>query len=185
MTVRSALELINRVLDEYLAERESEYDADTRWALAWFEQFGFGEGPFGVAETLSKAKNTAVNGLVDAGIARAGSGSVQLLAPEELPADWEPATDQRLTVWEVTHQLIRKLGDEGEQAAAQLVRRVGALGEVARDLGYRLYNICERKGWAKEALAYNTLVVSWSEISRLAARSETGIPTQQTLLEER
>ena len=71
MSVRTALGIINQVLDEVLAEQEGEFDADTRWALAWFEQFGMNEGPFGVAETLSKAKNTAINGLVEAGIVKA------------------------------------------------------------------------------------------------------------------
>ncbi len=43
-------------------------------------------------------------------------------------------------------------------------------GEAVRDLAYRLYTVCERKGWTQEALAYNSLVTSWSEISRLANR---------------
>jgi len=97
MTVRTALALINQTLDEVLAEQEAEFDADTRWALAWFEQHGMEEGPFGDAETLSKAKNTAVNGLVEAGIVSARGGTVRLLGREELPADWDPAKDKRLT----------------------------------------------------------------------------------------
>jgi putative DNA methylase len=98
MTVRTALGLINQALDEVLAEQEGEFDGDTRWALAWFEQFGTGEGPFGMAETLSKAKNTAVNGLVEAGVVRARAGKVQLVSRDDLPADWDPAADRRLTV---------------------------------------------------------------------------------------
>ncbi len=38
MRVRTALSLINQGLDEVLSELESEFDPDTRWALAWFEQ---------------------------------------------------------------------------------------------------------------------------------------------------
>ena len=98
MHVRTALALINQALDAYLAEQEGEYDADTRWALAWFEQFGFEEGPFGDAETLSKAKNTSVGGMVEAGIVAARGGKVRLLRREELPADWDPGADRRLTV---------------------------------------------------------------------------------------
>jgi len=171
MRVRTALALINQTLDEVLAEQEGEFDADTRWALAWFEQFGMTEGPYGVAETLSKAKNTAVQGMVEAGILSAKAGKVRLLKRDELSDDWDPATDRRLTIWEVSQYLIRALQQHGESGAAELVRKIGSLGEVARDLAYRLYSICERKKWAQEALPYNSLVVAWPEITRLA-RSE-------------
>ncbi|MGB3220880.1 MAG: hypothetical protein WBD79_26060, partial [Anaerolineae bacterium] len=107
LTVREALALINQTLDEALAEQEGDFDADTRWALAWFEGSGFAEGEFGVAETLSKAKNTSVAGMVDAGILKSSHGKVRLLKPTELPADWDPATDKRLTAWEAVHQLVR------------------------------------------------------------------------------
>ena len=171
MTVRTALAIINQTLDEVLAEQESEFDADTRWALAWFEQYAFNDGPYGVAETLSKAKNTSVQGMVEAGVVTAKAGKVRLLSRKDLAEDWDPASERRLTVWEVAHYLIRLLEQEGESAAASLLRQVGALGDTARDLAYRLYGICERKKWAQEALPYNSLVVAWPEITRLA-RSE-------------
>ncbi|OCC14778.1 Adenine-specific DNA methylase containing a Zn-ribbon [Dissulfuribacter thermophilus] len=174
MTVRAALELINRVLDEVFAEQEGEFDADTRWALAWFEQYGMDEGEFGEAETLSRAKNTAVNGLVDAGLITARSGKVRLIPRDQMPKDWDPATESRLTVWEATQHLIRALDQDGESGAARLLRKLGGLGETARDLAYRLFSICERKGWSGEALAYNSLVIAWPEISRLAMSQEVG-----------
>jgi len=184
MRVRAALALINQVLDEYLAEQEGEYDADTRWALAWFEQFGMMEGPYGVAEILSTAKNTAVGGLVAAGIIISRAGKVRILRRDELPEDWNPATDKRLTVWEVTQHLIRVLVDKGsEEVAADLLRKAGALGDVARDLAYRLYTICDRKKWAQEALAYNSLVVAWPELVKLAGQKEVKGPSQQQLFE--
>ena len=180
MGVRSALALINQVLDEYLTEQEGEYDADTRWALAWFEQQGMEDGPYGVAETLSKAKNTAVDGLVAAGIIVSKAGKVRILRRGELPEDWDPATDKRLTVWEVAQHLIRALVDKGsEEAAAALLRKVGALGDVARDLAYRLYTICDRKKWAQEAVAYNSLVVAWPELVKLAGQQRSTTPTQE------
>ena len=184
MRVRSALALINQVLDEYLAEQEGEYDADTRWALAWFEQHGMEEGPFGVAEILSKAKNTAVDGLVAAGIIVSKAGKVRILQRHELPEGWDPATDKRLTVWEVAQHLIRALVDKGsEEGAAALLRKVGALGDVARDLAYRLYTICDRKKWAQEALAYNSLVVAWPELVKLAGQHRSTTPTQEELFD--
>jgi len=165
MRVRTALQLINQTLDEVLAEQEGEYDADTRWAVAWFEQYGLEEGPYGVAETLSKAKNTAVSALVEAGILRAQGGKVRLLSRNELSSNWNPDTAKRLTVWEVTQRLIQALQEHGDTGAAAILDHVGGYGEVARDLAYRLYTVCERKKWADEALAYNSLVVEWSDIS--------------------
>jgi putative DNA methylase len=172
MMVRTALSLINQILDEVLAEEESEFDPDTRWALAWFEQFGMGEASFGIAETLSKAKNTALDGLVEAGILAAKAGKVKLLKRSEMSTDWDPVTHRRLTVWEVTQHLIQALEQDGESGAATLLRKLGSLGEIARDLAYRLFSLCERKKWAQEALAYNSLVISWPEITRLAKSEE-------------
>lgn len=168
LSVRAALALINQTLDEALAEQEGDFDADTRWALTWFEQTGFAEGDYGVAEQLSKSKNTSVSGLVEAGILVSRPGKVRLLKPAELPADWDPTTDTRLTVWEMVHHLIRVLEAGGEGAAAQIVAKLGSQAETARELCYRLYTLCERKKRANEAMAYNGLVQSWPEITRLA-----------------
>jgi adenine-specific DNA methylase len=177
MSVRTALSLINQSLDEVLAEQEGEFDADTRWALAWFDQNGFNEGAYGMAETLCTAKNTSVQGVKDAGILEAKGGKVRLLKKEELDADWNPATDSRLTIWEITHHLIRRL-EQGESGAAELIQQLGAKTEVARDLSYRLYTICERRKWAQEAIDYNALVLSWSDVQRLAQEKKAAAPTQ-------
>ena len=182
VSVGEALALINQTLDEILAEQEGDFDADSRWALAWFEHHGFDAGDYGIAETLSKAKNTSVEGMVQAGILRSQSGNVRLLRPRELTSGWDPVDDDRLTTWEAVHHLIRVLDQGGEAAAAALVRRLGGLGEVARDLCYRLYTVCERKKRAAEALAYNGLVQSWPEISRLARMDAQ--PGQTELFED-
>jgi len=181
VTVREALTLINQILDEVLAEQEGEFDSDTRWALAWFEQYGFSEGEYGVAETLSTAKNTSVAGMVDAGIVYSRGGKVRLLKPEELPEDWDPDSERRLTVWEMVHHLVRVL-EKGETLAAELIAKLGGKAESARELAYRLYVICERKKWANEALAYNSLVQSWPEMETLV--QEIDREEQQSLFEE-
>jgi putative DNA methylase len=181
--VREALALINQTLDEALAEQEGDFDADSRWALTWFEQSGFAEGEYGVAEQLSKSKNTSVAGMVAAGILKSKRSKVRLLRPEELPADWDPATDPRLTAWEIVHQLIRVLAS-GEGAAAELVATLGAKAEIARELAYRLYTVCERRKRAAEALAYNGLVQSWPEITRLAREGGKPRSEQSGLFEE-
>lgn len=176
MTVRTALGLINKMLDEVLAEQEGEFDSDTRWALAWFDQHGFAEGPFGDAETLCKAKDTSVSGMVEAGIILAKAGKVRLLRRDELPANWDPARDKRLTIWECTHQMVRALA-AGEKKAADLLRLLGSHSQPTHDLSYRLYNICERRKWAQEALGYNALALAWGDLQRLA--SEAAAEPQQ------
>ncbi len=177
LTVRAALALINQTLDEALAEQEGDFDADTRWALTWFEQMGFDEGEFGVATVLAQAKATGMDGLVEAGIIVSGKGKVRLLKPAELPADWDPSTDARLTVWEMVHQLIRVLEAGGEGAASVIIAKLGSKAETARELCYRLYTMCERKKRPAEAMAYNGLVQSWPEITRLARETPRVKPT--------
>ena len=170
MPVRRALALINQVLDEVLAEQEGAFDADTRFAIKWFEQYGFDEAGYDPAEGLARAMNVSVKGLEEAGILVAKAGRVRLLRRSELAADWDPGTDMRMPVWEVTQQLVRALWDEGSEAkAGDLVRRLGGVGEAARDLAYRLYAVCERRGWADDALGFNALVTSWPEIARHAS----------------
>jgi putative DNA methylase len=180
LSVREALALINQTLDEALAEQEGDFDADSRWALVWFEQSGFAEGEYGVAEQLSKSKNTSVAGMVEARILESKRGKVRLLKPSELPPNWDPLTDKRLSHWETVHHLIRSL-ETSERAAAEIVAKLGSKAEVARELCYRLYTLCERKKRAPEALAYNGLVQSWPEISRLARESGKLTADQGTL----
>lgn len=172
MPVRTALQLINQALDEVLSELESEFDSETRWAIKWFEQHAHDEGAFGDAEILSKAMAVSVRGLRDAGFVKDGQGKVRLLRRAELDADWDPVTDKRPTIWEVTQHLIRRLEKDGDSGAAELLRSVGGLGEVARDLAYRLYSTCERKKWAEEARSYNALVVAWPEIVRMSREQQ-------------
>jgi putative DNA methylase len=173
VAVREALALINQLLDETLTEQEGDFDADSRFAIAWFEQHGFAKGEFGVAQVLARAKVTSVKGLEEAGILESKRGKVRLHKASDLPADWDPATDARLTHWEIVHHLIRTLESGGESAAAALMARIGAKAEIARELAYHLYGVCERKKRAAEALQYNALVQSFPEITRLSRAGGT------------
>lgn len=184
LRVREALALINQIFDEALALQEGDFDADSRWALVWFEQQGFAEGDYGLAEQLSKSKNTSVAGMVDAGFLKSGRGKVRLLRPSELPADWDPSTDPRLSAWEVVHHLVRALETGSERMAGDLVAKLGPRSENARQLAYRLYTISERKKRAAEALSYNALVQSWPEIIRLAQGGNQNGPTQAEMFAE-
>ncbi len=162
LIVRTALQLINQELDAYLAEQEGHIDEDSRFAVAWFEQFGFREGPFGQADVLARAKNTSVDGLAHAGVLESGAGKVRLRRWAELDPAWDPRADRRLTVWEAVHHLVERLNVYGEEGAAMLLAKMPSeLAAQARQLAYRLYSICERKGWAEHARDYNALVISW------------------------
>jgi putative DNA methylase len=169
------------VRSEVLSQQEDEFDRDTRWAVQWFDEYGFDEGPFGRAEVLFTATDTSLEGLRRAGIVGSRPSKVWLLPPEEMPVNWDPATDTRIPVWEVAMHLLQRLDSGGEVSAAELLARVGGLGDAARDLAYRLADICERKGRAKLALAFNALIVSWPEIARQAAAAQENYQ-QDTLL---
>ncbi|WP_017365771.1 DUF1156 domain-containing protein [Methylococcus capsulatus] len=175
MTVKTALSLINRFL------AEDDFDHDTQFCLHWFEQQGWSAGKYGEADVLARAKGTAVDALVAAGVAESAKGSVRLLKWPEYPADWSPETDTRTPIWEALHQLIRALNQSGESAAGALLARMPARAEPIRALAYRLYTLCERKGWAEDARAYNELVTAWSGIEQAA--NEAGVVGTQMQLE--
>ena len=177
MRVRSALQIINSELDAYFAEQEGDLDSDTRFCIAWFEQHNMEWGEFGEADILARAKNSSVKGIEESGILLAPAGKVRLLSRDEYPDDWDPTSDSRLNTWKCAQYLIRVLNQGGEVEAARLVNLLGAgPSEDARGLAYRLYAICERKGWAQEAVAYNTLVTSWSYIQSATTSSEAAPP---------
>jgi putative DNA methylase len=182
LSIQEALALINQEIDEFFTGQEGDFDADSRWAVTWFEQYGFSEGEAGVANLLANARVTSVQGLVESGIVVTKSDKVRLLSPIELSPDWDPDTDDRLTVWEMTHYLIRALTAGGESAAALIHAKLGSKAEAARELAYRLYTICERKKRSQDALNYNALVQSWPEITRLAREGSRPRADQQATL---
>ncbi len=173
MTVRSALQLINQVLDESLGAEEGALDGDTRFAVTWFETHQYQAGPFGEADNLARARNVSVQGVQEAGVLHSAAGKVRLFTRAELPKDWDPEADKRLTVWEATQHLIKRLEEDGEEAAATLLKKLGPMAEQARNLAYRLYTTCERNKWAEEARAYNGLVIAWPELEKLASKTES------------
>jgi putative DNA methylase len=188
MSVRDALIEINAALDEYLSEDEGSFDADTRFALTFFESHGYNERPYGDAEGLAVARNISVQGVASAGILSAIAGKVQLLRREQLDDDWDPSRDDRLCVWEATQHLIKRLEAGGEASAAELLgqlKKVAGHGDLAancRALAYRLYNHCEKTKQAEEARAYNGLVIAWPELERLAAFQGTESAIQTSLI---
>ena len=174
MTVKTALQLINRFL------AEDDFDGDSQFCLHWFEQHGWEKAKFGEADTLARAKGTSVDGVKDAGVIEAGGGNVRLLKWKEYPADWNPSLDTRLPVWEALHQLIRAYSSKGDTGAGKVLKACAGKAEAARQLAYRLYTLCERKGWAEDARAYNEIVTGWTGIEMSAG---TGGEEQRELFD--
>ena len=172
MSVHDALVLINRAITDYLSPESGSFDADTQFCSSWFDQYGWSTGPFGEADTLSRAKGTSVDGAREAGVVESGGGKARLLKWGEYEADWDPTQDNRTPIWEACHQMIRRLNNQGESAAGELLANMPEKGESIRQLAYHLYTLCERKKWAEEARAYNELIGSWHAI--VAASYEVG-----------
>ena len=172
MTVRTAIALINRTRDEISGEEATGYDAETRFCVDWFEAFGMDSGDAGDAIIMAQAYDTGIEELSAAGMFHARSGAARLLRRDELPADWDPAADNRLTDWECAQHLARVMESAagGIGAAASLCTRMGPeRSGNARLLAYRLYDICERKGRAAEAQVWNTLAQEWPAIEAAEA----------------
>ena len=174
MSVRTALQLINRFL------AEDDFDPDTQFCLHWFEENGWQSGAFGQADVLARSKGVSVEGVSNAGVLESGGGSVRLRKWAEYPVDWDPQADNRTPVWEILHQLIRALKHDGYSGAGRLLAAVPGKGEATRQLAYRLYTLCERKGWAEDARAYNELITSWGGVES-AAVTQPAKPTQTKL----
>ncbi len=181
MGVHDALVLINRAITEFLTPDSGTFDADTLFCSSWFDQYAWSAGPFGEAQVLAQAKGTTVDGVVEANVVESGGGKVRLLKWSEYESEWDPLTDKRTPVWEACHQMIRRLQNQGESAAGELLARMPEKGESIRQLAYHLYTLCERKRWAEEARAYNELIASWNAI--VAASHETGRSGEQAGLE--
>ncbi|HPW04833.1 MAG TPA: hypothetical protein PK173_11530 [Dokdonella sp.] len=171
MSVKTALMLINRQVDEVLGGET--FDADTNFCLGWFDEVGFGTGAFGNADVLARAKATSVDAVKHAGVLASDGGKVRLLKPDEYPADWDPQSDNRTPVWEALHQLIRAYNAGGESTAGRLLARMPEKSGDVRRLAYWLYNACaERKRLPEEARAYNELITAWHAIE--AASHDAG-----------
>jgi putative DNA methylase len=185
LSVRDALIQINKVIDDYFNEVEGDMDSDTRFCIDWFMQYGFKEAEFGQADVLARAKGTTVDGLVLAGVVESRAGKVRLLRFDEYSADWDPETDARTPTWEALHQLVRALRSGGEVVAGLLLGKMPDRTEAIRQLAYRLYTLCERKGWAEEARAYNELIAAWYGTVEAADQAQALAQAKSRRIEQR
>ncbi|WP_199258250.1 DUF1156 domain-containing protein [Paracoccus binzhouensis] len=185
MSVKTALQLINRELDEYLGGIQGEFDADTRFAITWFEQNGNGKGDYGIADNLARARGISVESVKHAGIVESAAGKVRILGRDELDDDWEPEEDRHLTVWECLQHLVRQHEKDGiSHDTAVLLKKINTRAEAVKDLAYCLYDISANKRKdAKEATAYNALIADWAELTRQAASIHDTIGDRQIRLD--
>ena len=182
MSVKTALQLINAELDTFLSSLTGDFDAETRFAVTWFEQFGYDKGEFGTAQSLCQARGLAVDAVKHAGIIESAAGKVRLLKRSELDDGWDPNTDPHLTVWECLQYLVRAL-DGGEENAARVLRKIGSdRAGAVKDLAYYLYDLAGNKRRdAQEATAYNALIALWSDLTGLAATVSDDAERQASL----
>ena len=187
MTVHEAMIEINREIERVLDPDNASYDPSTNFFITWFKTYGFGEGKFGEAEVLAKAKGTTVAAIVDSEVAVSQAGEFKMLHWKEYPGDetYDPQQDRNLPLWEALHRVIRELLNAGVSRAAKLLARMPSAisADDLRQLAYYLYTYCERKGDAANAKDYNALVTSWSDIAeKLAEIRQAGPQLEQTEL---
>lgn len=185
MSVKTALQLINAELDAYLGGIQGEFDADTRFAITWFEQFGMGKGEYGVADNLARARGISVDSVKHAGIVESSAGKVRILSRTELDKDWDPESDKHPTIWECLQHLIRLHEMDGLSTKTfEMMKMIGDKADAAKDLAYCMYDICDKKRKdAKEATSYNAIIADWAELVREAAKIPTTPKAVQTSMD--
>ncbi|WP_281790373.1 DUF1156 domain-containing protein [Faecalibaculum rodentium] len=176
MSVRTALQLINKEIDAFFNEQGEDYDAVTRFCVDLYSQYGFNDVKFGEADTLARAKNTSVGYVESQGDVDSAKGIVHLVDRKDLTKEVDPSGN----LWRFAQQLTRAMADEGIEGAATLYNKaLPALQDKVRDLVYRLFSIADQKGWNNEAFAYNTLIQSWPDIVDRAARMKTAVAAEK------
>jgi putative DNA methylase len=186
MTVRSALARINEILDQVLNEQEGDFDSTSRFAIAWYRQYGYGRGKFGDADNLARARNTSVDVMDRDGILTSRAGHVKLIKPADLAAEYDVLADTHTSNWEALHHLIRVLESDGITPAGDFLRTAlsrpdGAIEpDLVKELAHLLFRIAESNGWTKDALSFNSLVTSWPEIFDAVGNTGSNTATQSS-----
>jgi putative DNA methylase len=183
LNVRTALALINQVLDEVLGEQEGDFDSETRFCVKWFSQFGWEDGLAGESDVLARALNTSVTTLERGGIFKAAGGKARLVHPDSMTDSWDPELDKSISVWEVAVRLAEILQSKGADSAAELAHAASKRVDInsVRELSYLLYSIAEKKRWVDSAILFNGLGTSWSEMTSIKLKQPKNVGLQETL----
>ena len=184
MSVSVAIALINELLDEVMNEQEGDFDATTRFAIAWYRHAGYDPGRFGEADRIARSRDTSVVSMQRAGVVRRVAERVALLRPADLDWDYDVHTDLQVSAWEALHHLVKVLDRDGIAAAggflaAALDRADDAVeADRVKELGHLLFRIAESNGWAKDALAFNHIVTSWPDLVAAAEMAAATTPAR-------
>ena len=183
-TVRDALMAINHEIQKYDERETGDLDAESQFCVTWLKQHGFDEGEYGVAETLSKAKNIDVDDLADMhDVLTSENGKVQLHdinyyhPPEHDPE--LPINDRggNMTAWEACFRIAyhldnaRRVDADDVRGAALVFNTKGRDTERIERLARILYNYHDARGEAHLAYIFNSIVTRWNEIFVEANRS--------------
>lgn len=172
MSVKDALLLINSTLDEVLGDQESDFDADTRFAIKWYRQYGWDQESSGIADQLARSSDTSVGALERGGIFEAKGGKARLLSPTQLEDDWDAAADDRVSVWEATVRLAAVMAKDGADKVAELlpIVQMRVSLDAVKELGFLLFHEAEKKKDTKDAILFNGLVSAWGDLNEQARK---------------
>lgn len=173
--VDQAIRLIDVARSEVLEEQEGDLDPESRFAVRWWETFGWAVASFDEAGKAARPLGISVEEVARVQVVTSRANKVQLLGADQLDRSWTPSDDVRPTAWKAVHHLADRLIDGGgELEAAQLMAVLGKLQESSRALVYRLHDIAAKKGRKADQERYNALINSWTELVRLAS-GQTGM----------
>lgn len=185
MPIQRALEVINHVIDEVMGDADSDYDPDTRFAVKWYQSYGWDRQDSGIADQLSRSCGTSPDALVRSSVFEAAGGNARLLRPGELSGEWDPLTDVRTSLWEAAVRLAGVLDAKGVDAVMPMMAHVGQcmpLDQV-RGLVFRMYHEAEKRKDTEEAIRFNNLASMWDDLYTDAVRRmrDAGENVQGTL----
>ena len=148
MTVKTALSLINRVWEEIENELDTNFDAETQVALAWFATYGFDAKPSGELITLANAKNIPLEALcslrASSRTCRARPASPRAPNCPTIGACSATKAADRLGMRAAHRARAQRCGG-WRRGRGRLGREMGPKAADARALAYRLYEIAPQK----------------------------------------
>lgn len=182
MPVQKALEIINRTVDEVMGDADSDYDPDTRFAVKWYQSYGWAQENTGMADQLARSCGTSPDALVRGGMFEAAGGKSRLLTPAEMVDEhWHPLQDDHVSLWEACIRMAGILDTRGVDKVAPVMAEAGELLPLddIRALGFRMYHEAEKRKDAEGAIRFNNLVSMWDDLSVKASTENVVRPAVQ------
>ena len=184
MSVNNALQLINQIIDEVMGEEDTGYDADTRFAVTWYQAYGWGHQDSGIADQLARTNGTSTGLLESGGILETAGGDAWLRQPQVMTEAWDPTTDVHTSLFEVAMRLTGIFDREGAEATEVAIAKVIGKGialDSVRALVFRMFHEAEKRDDSACAQLFNALVSMWSELASRARVIAQTTRTQETV----